>query len=84
MSLYPKMEIKLNWPDIFERVIIEKRGGICYERNEVLYQALAKFGYTVYRIECAYADRLDRVYLITSDFRETFWCYKKIGVNKIC
>ena len=32
------MELKLEWSEIFRRLVVEKRGGVCYERDEVLYQ----------------------------------------------
>ena len=74
MSLYPDQEIKLNWPEIFQRVIIEKRGGICYERNELLYQALIKFGYTAHRIECVYKDRMDHLGLVVQIDTKWYFC----------
>lgn len=52
LQLYPKVEVLLEWPDIFRRLIKEKRGGLCYERDELLYQVLIYLGFEAYRIEC--------------------------------
>jgi len=52
LQCYPRMELKLEWSEIFRRLVVEKRGGVCYERDEVLYQALKYIGFEVYRIEC--------------------------------
>ena len=53
LQLYPKIQLKLEWPDIFRRLVQEKRGGLCYERDEVLYQALKYLGFDAHRIECS-------------------------------
>merc|ERR1711937_1126936 len=42
---------KLQWDVIFQRLVVQKRGGLCYERDEVLWQFLNKIGYQVFRIE---------------------------------
>ena len=38
---------KLEWETIYQRLVVEKRGGLCYERDEVLWQLLNKIGYEV-------------------------------------
>ena len=38
---------KLEWETIYQRMVIEKRGGLCYERDEVLCQLLNKIGFEV-------------------------------------
>ena len=38
---------KLEWETIYQRMVVEKRGGLCYERDEVLCQLLNKIGYEV-------------------------------------
>ena len=63
MQLYPKIEVSLEWPDIFRRLVKEKRGGICYERDELLYQALTLIGFDAHRIEC---QTIKNNYLISS------------------
>lgn len=45
--------MKLEWPVIFRRLVQEKRGGLCYERDEVLYQVLTYLGFDAHRIECS-------------------------------
>ena len=37
-------EIELSWETIFQRIVIENRPGVCYERGEVLYQTLKHLG----------------------------------------
>ena len=37
----------------FSRLIVRNLGGLCYERDEVLYQTLKFVGYEVYRIEAS-------------------------------
>ena len=39
---------KLEWETIYQRMVVEKRGGLCYERDEVLCQLLNKIGYEVW------------------------------------
>ena len=38
---------KLEWESIYQRVVVEKRGGLCYEKNELCWQLLNKIGYEV-------------------------------------
>ena len=38
---------KLEWETIYQRLVVENRGGVCYERDEVLWQLLNKIGYQV-------------------------------------
>jgi len=52
LQMYPKIETELKWSTIFRRLVLERRGGLCYERDEVLYQALSYLGFDVHRIEC--------------------------------
>ena len=39
---------KLEWEIIYQRLVVEKRGGLCYERDEVLWQLLTKIGFEVW------------------------------------
>ena len=39
---------KLEWEIIYQRLVVEKRGGLCYERDEVLWQLLNKIGFEVW------------------------------------
>ena len=48
---YPRTELTLKWEDIFLRLVREKKPGLCYERDELLYQALDFLNFEVYRIE---------------------------------
>ena len=41
-------EIELSWETIFQRIVVENRPGVCYERGEVLYQTLAHLGRIYY------------------------------------
>ena len=36
---------KLEWETIYQRLVVERRGGLCYERDEVLWQLLNYIGY---------------------------------------
>merc|ERR1711935_123716 len=42
---------RLDWSTIYDKLINQNRGGLCYERDETLYQVLNFIGYEVYRIE---------------------------------
>ena len=74
VQLYPKMEVKIEWGDIFRRLVVEKRGGLCYERNEVLYQALIIMGFKVHRMECQYTDRFDHMGLVIHLDGKWYFC----------
>ena len=42
-------------------------GGLCYERDEVLYQVLSFIGYEVYRIEASGFESKDHVSILNND-----------------
>ena len=42
---------KLNWSIIYDRLVEKRRGGLCYERNELLFQFIKFIGYEPHRIE---------------------------------
>jgi len=46
-------ETKLEWNTIFDRLIVKNLGGLCYERDEILYQVLTFIGYEAHRIEAS-------------------------------
>ena len=41
-------EVELSWETIFQRIVMENRPGVCYERGEVLYQTLKHLGRIFY------------------------------------
>merc|ERR1712147_302741 len=47
-------ETQLNWSTIYKKLSTDpNRGGLCYERDETLFQVLRFIGYEVYRIEAS-------------------------------
>ncbi len=42
-----KEEISLELDDIFKSLVIDKRGGYCFEHNKLLYEVLKKLGFDV-------------------------------------
>ena len=50
LDIHLGKKIALDFDAIFEKVIVQRRGGFCYELNGLFYLLLKKLGYTVKRI----------------------------------
>ena len=42
---------RLNWSTVYDRLVNKRYGGLCYERDEILFQFLKFIGYEPHRIE---------------------------------
>jgi len=47
LDIHYKMPIELNLDDIFEKIVIRRRGGFCYELNGIFHQFLDSIGFDV-------------------------------------
>lgn len=70
---YPTL-IELNMDKVFEKVVVDYRGGFCYELNGLFYELLTSFGFVVKRIsarvfggeEKGYGQEFDHLALIVT------------------
>lgn len=47
LDIHYKIPIRLDIEDIFKKVVINKRGGFCYELNSIFYELLHSIGFDV-------------------------------------
>ncbi len=49
---YYKRKVSLEIPDLFEKIVREKRGGYCFEMNGLFERMLKDLGYEAYSVYC--------------------------------
>ncbi|MBP0724520.1 arylamine N-acetyltransferase [Bacillus sp. RG28] len=47
-------KLSMNPEDIYKKIILEKRGGICYETNTLMYSILQMIGFNVKRVSACF------------------------------
>jgi len=50
-TIYNKLPLDLDANALFEKLIVEKEGGMCYETSDLFYNVLIKFGFSAKRIK---------------------------------
>ena len=65
--------IKIDLHNLFNKIVVRKRGGFCYELNGLFYQLLKEFGFTakmvsarVYTNQKSYSAEFDHMAIIVS------------------
>ncbi len=71
LDIHARIPIELDIQRIYQKVILNKRGGFCYELNGLFYELLAHLGYEVrrvsarvYSVEKGYSPEFDHMALI--------------------
>lgn len=73
LDIHAQIPIELDIARIFQKVILNKRGGFCYELNGLFYELLTHLGYEVrrvsarvYSVEKGYSPEFDHMALIVT------------------
>src|SRR4029079_6891403 len=62
LDIYYKIPIGLNPGNIFEKVVIKRRGGFCYELNSLFYELLRAIGFDVKMISARVFNQQQKVF----------------------
>ena len=62
LDIHYKIPIQLNVESIFEKVVIKKRGGFCYELNGIFYELLRSIGFDVKMISARVFDQVQQIF----------------------
>jgi len=62
LDIHYKIPIQLNVESIFEKVVIKKRGGFCYELNGIFYELLRSIGFDVKMISARVFDQRQQIF----------------------
>ena len=62
LDIHYKIPIQLNVESIFEKVVIKKRGGFCYELNGIFYELLRSIGFDVKMISARVFDQGQQIF----------------------
>jgi len=62
LDIHYKIPIQLNPGNIFEKVVIRKRGGFCYELNSIFYELLRSIGFDVKMISARVFNQRQEVF----------------------
>jgi len=62
LDIHYKVPIQLDLETIFEKVVIKKRGGFCYELNGIFYEMLRSIGFDVKMISARVFDQGQQIF----------------------
>ena len=62
LDIHYKIPTQLNVESIFEKVVIKKRGGFCYELNGIFYELLRSIGFDVKMISARVFDQRQQIF----------------------
>jgi len=62
LDIHYKVPIQLDLETIFEKVVIKKRGGFCYELNGIFYELLRSIGFDVKMISARVFDQVQQIF----------------------
>jgi len=62
LDIHYKIPIQLDIETIFEKVVIKKRGGFCYELNGIFYELLRAIGFDVKMISARVFDQRQQIF----------------------
>src|SRR6478672_7006627 len=62
LDIHYKIPIELNLANIFEKVVIKRRGGFCYELNGIFYELLNSIGFNVKIISARVFDQKQQIF----------------------
>ena len=62
LDIHYKIPIELNLQNIFEKLVIKKRGGFCYELNGLFYELMDSIGFTVKMISARVFDQKQQIF----------------------
>jgi N-hydroxyarylamine O-acetyltransferase len=62
LDIHYKIPIELNLANIFEKVVIKRRGGFCYELNGIFYELLNSIGFNVKMISARVFDQKQQIF----------------------
>jgi len=62
LDIHYKIPIELNLQNIFEKLVIKRRGGFCYELNGIFYELLKTMGFTVKMISARVFDQKQQIF----------------------
>ena len=67
LDIHYKIPIELNLESIFEKVVIRRRGGFCYELNGIFHELLNSIGFNVKMISARVFDQKQQVFSAAFD-----------------
>ena len=62
LDIHYKIPIELDLANIFEKVVIKRRGGFCYELNGIFYELLNSIGFNVKMISARVFDQKQQIF----------------------
>ncbi len=62
LDIHYKIPIELNLANIFEKVVIKRRGGFCYELNGIFHELLNSMGFNVKMISARVFDQNQQIF----------------------
>ena len=84
-----RIPLKLDFEDVYDKLVVRKRGGICYEQNTLFSHLLEKMGFKVRRMAShrvrVGANEYDHMFLMVdfSDPKETWIADVGFGYNNL-
>jgi N-hydroxyarylamine O-acetyltransferase len=62
LDIHYRIPIELNLPRIFEKIVMRRRGGFCYELNGIFHELLSSIGFDVKMVSARVFDQKQQIF----------------------
>jgi len=71
LDIHYKVPIELDLANVFKKVVIERRGGFCYELNGIFHELLNSIGFNVKMISARVFDQKQQIFHLSSTISQS-------------